>query len=217
MKKLLLIAFTATAAVSVFAQGTVYLNNRVVGSVITHVYAPLAPNSSVHQVGNGTGDYVAGSTDWSGYTALSGGNYLAELLGANGANQSEESLQPMNEAPTNFRTGAAAGWVNPVTAASFNNIPGAASVATFEMVVWDNSSGLYSTWAQASVAWQLGLIAAAKSNLINVNNLGGVGTTAPVPALSGLQSFNIYYVPEPSTFALAGLGAAAMLIFRRRK
>ena len=29
--------------------------------------------------------------------------------------------------------------------------------------------------------------------------------------------FNLYFVPEPSTFALAGLGAAALMIFRRRK
>jgi hypothetical protein len=31
------------------------------------------------------------------------------------------------------------------------------------------------------------------------------------------KSFSVSLVPEPSSFALAGLGAAAMLIFRRRK
>ncbi len=41
-----------------------------------------------------------------------------------------------------------------------------------------------------------------------INN--GGGSTWSGPVLIG-------FVPEPSTFALAGLGAAAMLIFRRRK
>jgi len=36
-------------------------------------------------------------------------------------------------------------------------------------------------------------------------------------ATSGFVPFGVAPVPEPSTFALAGLGAAAMLIFRRRK
>jgi hypothetical protein len=35
--------------------------------------------------------------------------------------------------------------------------------------------------------------------------------------ITGLGSFTVGIVPEPSTFALAGLGAAALLIFRRRK
>lgn len=34
---------------------------------------------------------------------------------------------------------------------------------------------------------------------------------------SGAGSFGVSPVPEPTTFALAGLGAAALLIFRRRK
>ncbi|MBI3851600.1 MAG: PEP-CTERM sorting domain-containing protein [Verrucomicrobia bacterium] len=34
---------------------------------------------------------------------------------------------------------------------------------------------------------------------------------------SGLTDFQVFLIPEPSTFALAGLGAAALLIFRLRK
>jgi len=37
------------------------------------------------------------------------------------------------------------------------------------------------------------------------------------PDLTGMPSIVLTAVPEPSTFALAGLGAAALLIFRRRK
>jgi len=52
--------------------------------------------------------------------------------------------------------------------------------------------------------------------------LGNPNATPPgTPAtLSGLTSFHLNPgtgVPEPSTFALAGLGAAALLFFRRRK
>ena len=35
------------------------------------------------------------------------------------------------------------------------------------------------------------------------------------PNLVGLQSFNLVYIPEPSTVALIGLGAAGLLISRR--
>ncbi len=82
------------------------------------------------------------------------------------------------------------------------------------MVAWDNSSTLYPTWAQASVAWAAGTIAAGKSGPFNVALIGG---DVNLPPNIGVTSFNLYMVPEPSTFALAGLGAAAMLIFRRRK
>jgi len=41
------------------------------------------------------------------------------------------------------------------------------------------------------------------------------------PAISttsgGMPSFSVFAVPEPSTFALAGLGAAALMAFRRKK
>ena len=40
-----------------------------------------------------------------------------------------------------------------------------------------------------------------------------------MPSDGSVKSFNEYYIiiPEPTTLALAGLGAAALLIFRRRK
>jgi hypothetical protein len=212
MKKLALATLALTCAAGVFAQGTVTLNNRVVGAVVTHIYAPFAPGSSVHQIGNGTGDTGAGTTDWTGYSLLSGSSIFAQLLGAAGNSQPEASLVGANPTTT-FRTGTAAGFVAGVTA-TVAGVPGDTTPATLELVAWDNSSGLYSTWTQARNAWQQGLIAAGVSGTINLSSLGGTGTP---PNLVGLQSFNIYFVPEPGTFALLGLGAASMLIFRRRK
>jgi hypothetical protein len=46
-----------------------------------------------------------------------------------------------------------------------------------------------------------------------------IGSTTPSPSIvtAGFAGMTLTSVPEPSTFALAGLGAAALLIFRRRK
>ena len=88
------------------------------------------------------------------------------------------------------------------------------SPGTWELVVWDNSSGLYPTWTQAYQAWVQDDIVAAESGRFNAT-FGGTGSP---PNLVGLQSFNLYYlIPEPSCFALSGLGLAALLVFRRRK
>jgi len=212
MKKLALITLALSCAAGAFAQGTISFNNRVVGSVVTHVYAPLAASPTTHRIGNGTGDTAAGTTDWTGYTLLTGGTFFAQLLGAPGSNVPESGLVP-SAGVTTFRTGGAAGWIQPTTS-TLGNVQPDAAAATVEMVTWDNSSGLYSTWSQASVAWLGGLIAAGVSGPLNIGPVGGTGTP---PNLVGLQSFNLYTIPEPTSFALAGLGAAALMIFRRRK
>ena len=62
------------------------------------------------------------------------------------------------------------------------------------------------------------MIAAGHSAKVNVANIGG---TANLPAylndVEKLQSFNLYFIPEPSKFGLAGLGVAALIIARRRR
>jgi hypothetical protein len=72
---------------------------------------------------------------------------FAQLLGAPGSNAPESNLLPAINPPMTFRTGAAAGEVGPFIA-TFNNIAPDAPFGSFEMVAWDNSTGLYPTWTE---------------------------------------------------------------------
>ncbi|HVM48527.1 MAG TPA: PEP-CTERM sorting domain-containing protein [Candidatus Acidoferrum sp.] len=94
---------------------------------------------------------------------------------------------------TTVRTENASG-LNVVITDTLENIPLDAPAATLEVVAWDDVSGQYPTWA------------------ITVYNIGG---DVNVPPVFSFNALNLYYVPEPAAFALAGLGAG--LILNRRK
>jgi len=188
-REILTMVIVAVATVSVFAQGTVSVNGSTV-----HV---LGPNGLLI----GTAGGMAASTTF------------ATLIGAPGSNAPESSLIPAINAPMTFRTGAAAGTVASFIA-TFNNIAPDAPFGSFEMVAWDNSSGLYPTWLQASVAWEGHVIAAGRSTEITLANIGG---TVNPPPLFPPVTFRIDFIPEPSAAVLLGSGAAALVYVGRRK
>ena len=221
MKRMLLGIAVALATLNGFGQGTVFFYNRT-ALEISHVWG--SPAYYLSLVGPGPNDSPSGTTDYAGAGMVligangTGGVYggattFAQLLSANGANQPESSLVPMGQTTT-FRTGAAAGNLFPITDI-LEGVPPDSPAATLEMVAWDNSSGLYPTWTQASVAWRSGVIlACGMSGAFTVYAIGGnVNTPPSLP----IPSFNLYPTPEPSTFALVGLGAAMLVIARRRK
>jgi len=186
-----------------WGQGTVTFNNRIsgTGGWTTHVWAPSSTAPDIALVGLGSNDNPSGTTRFGSASAMapigsggSGGKFgnattLAQLLAAPGADQPESSLVTASPTTT-FRSGTSLGAVAGVTAA-LSNVAKDAPVATLQMVAWDNSSGMYSTWAQACSAWKGGLIEAGKSVPLNVYNIGG-GTNA-APTMAGLQSFNLYH------------------------
>jgi hypothetical protein len=203
-------ALCALNTISATAQGTVLFDTHLPGELISHVYLPLPTSPGLVQIGNGTADYPTGTTDWTGWAPVSGVGFSAQLFAAPGADAPVDSLAPAFPITT-FHTGAGAGLVVEVVA-TLTGVPWFAPVATVQMRVWDNRGGSIPDWttalAQPAGTELLGLCAP-----INVANIGGGALPNP-PGLDGLQSFNLYYVPEPSPLALAGCGALLLIIGR---
>lgn len=206
MKKTLLTLSAMVIAAGAFAQGTINFNNRIAGTLITHVYAPSASDPLTPVYGNSSIDTPAGATVYTG-ALLTGSGWTASLW-SGVAGTSDESLLVLASGggTTTFRTGTAAGnWA--ATTATLANVPKDAASAVLQVRIYPTSSG---SWANALVLGTYG-----KSQLFTLASIGGdfnVPTT-----MTGLTSFSIVSVPEPSSMALAGLGAASLLIFRRRK
>jgi hypothetical protein len=206
MKKSILTLVALGAAVSVMGQGIVNFSTRVSGTVIGHVYDVGGPA----RTGNTASETPAGTQTYAG-ALLQGTGFSAALFAANGAGQAEGSLVLVPGSLTTFRTGATLGGTPaPLTLA----VPGVAAggTGTFQIRAWNNGGGLYATYDLAAAANS----PVGKSGLFDVANLGDGVLTLPAD-FANFRSFNLSAVPEPSTFVLAGLGAAALVIFRRRK
>jgi hypothetical protein len=190
-------------------QGTVILANQIPGGpgvgITLHIWGPSP--MAVSLIGLGSNDNPSGSTPFgSTYgmdligTGGSGGHYgyattFAQLIGAVGAGQPLSALVPVG-LTTTFQSGAGLGAIVPITD-TLVGIPKDAPAATFAIVAWDNSSGMYPTWTQASVAWMGSQIRAGMSAPFTVTSIGG--DRNPPPNLNndhgsanGMTSFNLY-------------------------
>ena len=112
-------------------------------------------------------------------------------------------------APVEFRTGAAAGYINGGSVSVSFVAPGAS--ADVIMRAWATASG--ADWDAASTNPN-GIF--GESNQISIAT-GGAGSPPSLPAdLVGLNAFTLTQVPEPSTVALGLLGLAALALRRRK-
>jgi hypothetical protein len=164
----------------------------------------VSAQGTVNFVNRITGQLDAPIFGIDGVTPLNGSGYMAQLY----AGSAMDNLAAVGD-PAPFRTGTGAGYWNPTGAPStgalrvVDGIAGGAN-AFVQVVAWDVASG--ATYAAAGIK--------GASSIMQVT-LGGAGAPPGPPAnLTALQSFSL--VPEPSTIALGLLGAAALLLRRRK-
>ena len=224
MKKLLLTTAVLGLVASAFAQGTVQFATRLTASTTpyyTQVFFPEPGNEAVQKTGNTALNTPAGTQTYGG-AALSGNAWTAQLFSIAGntlpAGPFTSYGVPVSDPfaastpSTTFRTGTSAGSVALATA-TLQNVGADAASAVLQLRVFPTSFG---SWSAAVAAFQLGnpLALIGSSPAFVVNAIGGSVNTPP--QLTGV-SFSLVAAPEPSSFALAGMGLASLLIFRRRK
>jgi hypothetical protein len=143
--------------------------------------------------------------DTDGTTGLAGDVFTAGLY--TGAAGAAEGTFALSGATAIFRTGAGAGYfIGGVRTTAF---PGNTAIQA-QVRAWETSGG--ASYELASAAGKK----VGKSNILTVTVTEAPNTP---PDLVGLQSFSLaggVVIPEPSTIALGVLGAAALLLRRRK-
>jgi len=210
MKKLLLTAALVAGTISVFAQGTVNFNNSF-GTTIVRIL-------DTNGLGAGTG-------------SGQGTNFFAQLYWAAGSATDSTTLQKVGY-PVNLRSSANAGLVQTTGTTTLGVSPVSATVtlsplapggaATLQIRAWWGGGGIYPAYYDNSLADPNQNARFGQSALVYLAATGNPnaeppGTPTDLAGLAGFQLTKVTIIPEPTTFALAGLGAAAVLIFRRRK
>jgi hypothetical protein len=177
MKKLVIAAVALMVSIAAtYAQGQVNFANRVPAS---NINAKIVDNAGA----------AATTPPYAAALLLDSGGTLSLIAGS----------------ATGFRTGAAAGYINP----NVITIPGHDVSTSVTLRVLGFSGAATDAAATAALAGPANL--RGVSNPVTVT-LGG-GTVLP-PDMVGLTGFTI--TPEPSTIAFGLLGAAALLIRRRK-
>jgi len=202
MKKTLVIALLALGTVSGFSQGQVSFRNN-------DPYQTVAPTAA-----NGHADRLVYYTD---NTLLTGTNWVAQLYYATGSGVAASSLTFISgDVPSKFRVAGVADGTWSGTTKTFATIPQNTPM-TLQVRVWDGS--LYSTYASASdpLSAPAGPHITGESVTFNYTTPSGAPPPTSGLYMEGLQSFTLHAAPEPSTIALGLLGAASLLVVRRRK
>jgi len=202
MKKILTLAALVGATTVTFAQGTVNFANSA--STLISAGGVAAPLSGVVPI-----NYML---------------FLAPSTTVTTTGQSALLTDPIWQTPSgpgNVNSATTAGRMPTIN----GYVTGGTGVADFLVRGWSANAG--ATWAQALAFWNNGQPAADMwigSSLIGNDIVLGGGATpattlfgAGASSVGGFALTFVPAIPEPSSMVLAGLGAASLLLFRRRK
>jgi hypothetical protein len=198
MKKLIIALACVAATVSTYAQGYVYFDTR--------------PSTD-------SGFEGATVYDATAKAYCSGTGYLAQLYSYTGTT-TDASLLTAAGTAVNFKSGTQAGYV--ATGTGVNSLgqatktgvlvttttlkPSAGTTVTLQMRVW--AGGTVANYEAAMAANGV----YGSSQLFTMTAYASPATPL---SITGLKSFTIG-VPEPTTIALGVMGAAALLLRRRK-
>jgi len=228
MKKNLLVAASLVCALGAFAQGTIQFKNLVPsgsgaqGPVVAPIYGVDSANPLAEKHGN-PASYplntaitpIPQGTQTYGGAPLLGTGFTASLWAAD-STAADSSMVFVTSQPFRTTANQAGFWVSPSAAAPVPGVLNSQSQrGKFQVRVWDNKGGTILTWQQVLDPANAG-VARGWSDVFTINAPLGGGTDLP-PTLIGLQSFQLFTVPEPSVIALGVLGAGCLFLLRRRK
>jgi len=217
MKKILVTLAVAACVASSYAQGTVAFVNGTTSKIST--------NGVTSGVISGLGNY---------YFALFYSSTATTVGGSSTATAGTNGVYAFNDANWSFAAGAygtniAAGgrFSSAISDASGNTVVTGVlggNVAQFAVIGWSASIGstvsALSTWYNNGKPSTIGWIGESivSSPLTTGAGVGlppGLfGSTGPI---TGFTLGEVIPVPEPGTIALAALGGASLLMFRRKK
>lgn len=214
MKKSLIIGLLGLAATVApsFGQGVIFLDNYFsYGQIVKY-----GDNVPANGVSGGLGTPGAGlNSSWTAGLYWAPGNILGSLTpdstpytnGVPTAQNAAFQLATGGGSTAQFAGINIGGASGQFAAGSVYTTTGVAAggTITVEVIAFNTADGSYANanWRGHSAAFTM-----------TVSD-----SSSPTPNAVGsfMPSFAVNVVPEPSTFALTGLGAAALMIFRRKK
>jgi len=224
MKKVLTtIALAAVVASSSYAQGLVFFSNQNNTKISTN----SAPNGAQSGTATGASSYYYALFYSTTLTAVGGSS--AAVSGTNGAyafntaGWSDSTLIGTNSGATSGRF--ASSTADSGNNSAVNNLAGV-TAAQFVIVGWSanigNTVASLVAWYNAGNPNVTGWVGeSAVTGAITTGNGGTQVTPATMgisaPQTPGFGLGEVIGAPEPGTMALAAIGGASLLLFRRKK